>query len=120
MIKNKSAFFLKKELSTRFFLLLWKASLIILSNIFTWLPIVIFSFMASIKKSFLTQKTYNWIFIIFLPLNPILNVFIHSNFNFKISRLKRIKKLYKFKKNFFFPVFNYSINISLYNFLAKK
>lgn len=91
-IHRQSAYFLKKEISQRFILILWKASMIILSNIITWIPIVICSFLAVIRKSFLTQSSYSWIFITILPLNSIINVIIHNKFNFKVSKLKKKSK----------------------------
>lgn len=100
-IKQESAYFLKEEFSRRYFLLLFKASLIISSNFLTWTPIVICGFLAAINKSFLTQRTYNWIFIIILPLNSILNVFIQSNFNIKFFALKRKRKMLSILKIIF-------------------
>lgn len=102
-IKKESAYFLKQQLSDRFFLLLWKASLIILSNLLTWAPIIICGFLAVVKKSFLTPTTYNWIFVTILPINSFLNIFIHSKFNTKTTALK--KKLRMFSILFFFFFF---------------
>lgn len=101
-IKYESSNFSKTG-HDRFMLLLKKSFFIILSNVCTWIPISIISFLAVIKKSFLTYDTYIWIFVLILPLNAILNIYIHFKFNIKISLIN--KELLKRFNLYFFDHF---------------
>lgn len=115
-MKSHSLITEKKNFYKRFILLLSKASVIIASNLFTWAPIAFLSLLAAINKSFLTQKTYNWVFIIILPLNSLLNVYIHSGFSIKFFLMKK-KKLEKFIFLFFYF---FSILLISYKINRKK
>lgn len=88
---RKNSMIFSKLRNNQFMLLLWKVSLIILSNLVTWLPIAFIGVLAIMKKSFLTHDTYDWIFIAILPLNSIFNIYIHGRFNTKISTAKKLK-----------------------------
>lgn len=90
-IKKNSMLFSKLR-NDQFMLLMRKASLILLSNVISWLPIAFITILAILKKSFLTHDTYDWIFITILPLNSIFNIYVHGKFNFKISITKKILK----------------------------
>lgn len=93
-MKKQSLVSEKKHFYKRFIILLTKASVIIASNLFTWVPIAFLSLLAAFYKSFLNQRTYNWIFITILPINSIINVYIHSRFSMKFFFIKKKIKRY--------------------------
>lgn len=93
-IQKSSGILTKKEKQKRLINLFKATIIVVLSSLLTWIPLSIFSILAFAKKTFINYDNYYYIFFLFLPLNPLVNPFVHSSFNIrdKIQLKKQIKR----------------------------
>lgn len=85
----KSCSILSKEITiNRLLKVFINALLVVTTNILTWTPVFFVSIAAAFGKSPLVAKSYQWLFIIILPMNSVLNPIIFNFFKIKEFYMK--------------------------------